>query len=121
MTIEKEVIPVLQHGKEAYGITAATLMARAIMTALDALNRTRMDILGRGDPTVDDSSKTGAISASVASLILRSGSTSLLKRCRTNLLKGAAMRWSQRTNDSEIRLDATRQMLSVTANINCAC
>jgi hypothetical protein len=102
MTIDTEVIPVLHHGTEVYGTTdriAATLMARAIMTALDALNRTSMDILGPGDPTADDSSTTGAMSASAASLILRSGSTNLLKRCRTNLLKGAAMRWSQRTND----------------------
>jgi hypothetical protein len=102
MTIEKEFIPVLQHGTETYGTTdrlAAKLMARAIMTALEALCRTSMDILGRGGPTADDSSTTGAISASVASLILRSGSTNLLEKCRTNLLKGAAMRWSLRTEN----------------------
>jgi hypothetical protein len=109
MTIDQEVITVL-HATEVNGTMdrlAAKLMARATMTALEALCLTSMVILGRGASTAttaNDSSTTGAISASVASMIPRIGSTNLLKRGSTNLPKGAAMRWSQITSASKYQL-----------------
>jgi hypothetical protein len=106
MTIDQEVIMVL-HETEENGTMdrlAAKLMARATMTALEALCLTSMVILGRRASTANDSSTTGAISESVASTIPRIGSTNLLKRGSTNLPKGAAMRWSHRTSASIYQL-----------------
>jgi hypothetical protein len=104
-----------RHETEAYdtaGRLVAKLMARALATAFEALLRTRMVLPGRGVPTARDSSTNWLISASVASLILRIGSTNLLRRDNTNLLKGAAMRWSQRTNANETRLGVMQQFPS---------
>jgi hypothetical protein len=118
MSIEQEVLLVPRHETEAYDTAdrlVAKLTARAMATAFEALHRTSMVRPVRGVPTGSGTSTTGLISASEASLKLRSGSANLLRRDSTSLLKGAAMRWSQRTSASETRLGAMQKMLSFTA------
>jgi hypothetical protein len=115
MTIEQGVSMVPRHETEAYDTAdrlVAKLMARAMTTAFEALRRTSMVLPVRGVPTASDTSTTGLTSASEALLTLRSGSANLLRRDSTNLLKGAAMRWNQRTSASETRLGVMKQTAS---------